>query len=61
MQGVESRMITKDQIPGMVDYAVRKTLREQHGDKRSDWNAWVNTALLVVTAIMVGYSIFSGG
>lgn len=58
LQLLEKNAMLKDQIPGAVDYAIRKYLREEHKAHSADWNKWVNTGLLVVAIAMLAVSLW---
>ncbi len=57
IQKLEDNQLRRQDVKDVVE----EVLDEYDGTFRKNWNSWVNTALLVVTAAGVLYGIFGGG
>lgn len=52
--------ITRVNIHQIVHDVVREVLRKKRKEGRMDWNKWVNTGLLILTAVMVAAGFLGG-
>lgn len=48
-----NNVITRENIHQIVQDVVRQVMKQKRTEQRMDWNKWVNTGLLVLTAAMV--------
>lgn len=60
LQWIENNMVTHAQIHDIIRSTVRTIRKEEKRENTTDWNKWINTLLLVVTAVGILYSIFGG-
>lgn len=61
LQFLENNAVTSGHLKVSVSNIVRSTVKEVHAEDRADWNKWINTLLLLVTAIGVFVGFWGGG
>lgn len=61
LQFLENNAVTSGHLKVSVSNIVRSTVKEMQGEHRADWNKWINTLLLLVTAISVFVGFWGGG